>query len=85
MSIPITDKFKPKGAGGYALIDAEDVEMPDGSRLGDVKIFNGEDGLTPYIGENGNWWIGEEDTGVQAAGQNGTAGTEIVNITITEV
>ena len=22
----------------------------------------------PYIGENGNWWIGEEDTGVQAGG-----------------
>lgn len=33
MSIPITDKFKPKGIGGYALIDAEDVEMPDGTRL----------------------------------------------------
>ncbi len=27
---------------------------------------NGEDGKTPYIGENGNWWIGEEDTGVYA-------------------
>lgn len=29
--------------------------------------FNGSDGLTPYIGENGNWWIGEEDTGVKAS------------------
>lgn len=37
MSIPITDKFKPKGAGGYALMDAEDVEMPDGTRLSDFK------------------------------------------------
>lgn len=25
------------------------------------------DGLTPRIGENGNWWIGEEDTGEKAA------------------
>lgn len=27
---------------------------------------DGEDGLTPYIGDNGNWWIGDKDTGVQA-------------------
>lgn len=33
MSIPITDKLKPSGIGGFALMDAEDVEMPDGSRL----------------------------------------------------
>lgn len=26
----------------------------------------GNDGKTPYIGENGNWWIGESDTGVKA-------------------
>lgn len=24
------------------------------------------DGKTPYIGDNGNWWIGSEDTGVYA-------------------
>ena len=29
------------------------------------------DGETPHIGENGNWWIGEEDTGVKAAGEDG--------------
>lgn len=28
----------------------------------------GEDGLTPYIGANGNWWIGNADTGVIASG-----------------
>ena len=28
----------------------------------------GKDGLTPYIGENGNWWIGDTDTGVSAGG-----------------
>lgn len=31
----------------------------------------GLNGLTPFIGTNGNWWIGEEDTGVQAAGTDG--------------
>lgn len=24
----------------------------------------GEPGITPHVGENGNWWIGETDTGV---------------------
>lgn len=28
----------------------------------------GADGITPHIGENGNWWIGETDTGVNASG-----------------
>ncbi len=28
--------------------------------------FDGKDGDTPYIGENGNWWIGDVDTGVRA-------------------
>jgi len=27
---------------------------------------DGSDGLTPHIGENGNWWIGNTDTGVKA-------------------
>jgi hypothetical protein len=31
---------------------------------------SGTDGLTPYIGENGNWWIGEDDTGVYAGNQD---------------
>lgn len=28
----------------------------------------GDPGDTPYIGQNGNWWIGETDTGVSASG-----------------
>ena len=28
--------------------------------------LKGEDGKTPYIGENGNWWIGDVDTGTLA-------------------
>lgn len=30
------------------------------------KALKGEDGETPYIGENGNWWIGDTDTGAFA-------------------
>lgn len=32
---------------------------------------NGQDGTTPHIGENGNWYIGDTDTGVQAQGAAG--------------
>ena len=28
----------------------------------------GKDGTTPHIGQNGNWYIGDTDTGVKAAG-----------------
>lgn len=34
---------------------------------------DGEDGDTPYIGQNGNWWIGDEDTGQKAEGEDGTS------------
>lgn len=30
----------------------------------------GEDGVSPHIGQNGNWWIGFTDTGVKAEGQD---------------
>ena len=35
---------------------------------------DGEDGVTPNIGENGNWWIGGEDTGIAAQGPQGPQG-----------
>lgn len=37
---------------------------------------DGADGLTPFIGDNGNWWIGDIDTGVPAAGQDGKDGVD---------
>lgn len=33
-----------------------------------------KDSITPHIGANGNWWIGEEDTGVKAQGPQGDPG-----------
>lgn len=37
-------------------------------------MYQGAPGTTPHIGENGNWWIGETDTGVNAEGQPGEVG-----------
>ena len=42
----------------------------------------GEDGVTPQIGDNGNWYIGETDTGVRAEGKQGEQGVGVKNITI---
>ena len=36
-------------------------------------------GSTPYIGENGNWWINEEDTGKPSRGETGKTGAKIVD------
>ena len=36
----------------------------------------GAQGETPYIGENGNWFVGELDTGVQAQGVQGPKGEQ---------
>ena len=41
---------------------------PQGPK-GDQGI-QGENGLTPSIGENGNWWIGDKDTGIFAGNSN---------------
>lgn len=56
------------------------VKLTDGSssqfkfRNGS-KGSSGKDGNTPYIGSNGNWWIGSVDTGVKAQGRPGKDGS----------
>lgn len=47
---------------------------PDKNGNVDVTGSVGADGKTPFIGENGNWWIGDTDTGVQAQGEKGDPG-----------
>ena len=54
--------------GGYQ------ITFTDGKK---ITIKNGKDGangLSPFIGKNGNWWIGDKDTGVPAAGKDGADG-----------
>ena len=38
--------------------------------------LTGPSGASPYIGENGNWFVGELDTGVQAKGAQGSKGEQ---------
>jgi hypothetical protein len=45
------------------------------SRITALENMGGaKDGITPHIGENGNWFIGETDTEVCAHGQKGDKG-----------
>lgn len=36
----------------------------------------GADGRIPFVGENGNWWVGEKDTGVKASADRAAAAEE---------
>ena len=53
-----------------------DTEWKNLMPLSDLKGEDGEDGDTPYIGSNGNWWIGTTDTGVRANGKNSSSGSD---------
>ena len=50
----------PQGPAGENGADGED----------------GADGITPHIGTNGNWYIGDADTGVAAQGPQGAQGIQ---------
>ena len=70
-----------KGLDGKAGADGKDgINGKDGADGKDgtngQNGSDGADGNTPFIGENGNWWIGETDTGVKAAGIDGTDGID---------
>mgnify|MGYP004462311981 FL=1 len=43
---------------------------------GEFKGDAGEDGITPHIGTNGNWYIGTSDTGIHAQGERGLPGRD---------
>jgi hypothetical protein len=43
---------------------------------GNLRTFQGKEGTTPHIGENGNWFIGEKDTGKPSRGPQGPKGDD---------
>ena len=65
-----------KGDKGDTGAQGEKGDTGDTGAQGEKgdKGDKGEDGLTPYIGANGNWWIGDQDTGVKAEGKDGVDG-----------
>ena len=53
------------------LQDATDKALAQAKASGE---FDGADGVTPHIGENGNWYIGNTDTGKPSRGEQGVKG-----------
>ena len=49
MAIELIGKIKPKNNGTFAMVDAADVEMPDGTRLSDLEIPEVKDGVSPTV------------------------------------
>ena len=69
ISVTVTEVVKTTEGS----VDTYTIYYSDGSTTS-YTVTNGKDGKdgvdgkTPYIGDNGNWWIGNTDTGVRAEG-----------------
>ncbi len=62
--------------GGYEQDGKIFLELKNGETVS-FELGDFVEGITPYIGSNGNWWTGKVDTGVKA---NGTDGKSIDRI-----
>ena len=79
--------FPRLGASGAAIATVEDgadgapgengVDGKPGAAGADGA--KGADGITPHIGDNGNWYIGDDDTGKPSRGEQGP-GAEVFYI-----
>ena len=59
-----------KGEPGYT--PQKGVDYTDGyTPQKGIDYTDGDDGITPHIGENGNWYLGETDTGKPSRGEPG--------------
>ena len=56
---------------------AGDDDWTDLVQLSDITGAKGDPGTTPTIGENGNWYLGETDTGKPSRGEKGNTGEGI--------
>ena len=76
-SVSGVDKFYLDFCNAFILVDLtckEDTEFESESPSINLKGViernkDGKDGLTPFIGDNGNWWIGNVDTGKPSRGK----------------
>ena len=76
------------GSGGTGTIDMRTSDgyiqysNDDGATwenliaIADLKGADGKNGITPTIGENGNWYLGTEDTGKPSRGATGSQGAD---------
>ncbi|MDD4388417.1 MAG: hypothetical protein PHV87_04330 [Bacilli bacterium] len=65
-----------KGDSAYAIAKNNGYNGSEVDWLASLVGASGADGITPNIGSNGNWFIGETDTGVQSRGSKGDKGED---------
>jgi Collagen triple helix repeat (20 copies) len=65
--------------GGYAIYLGNEWV---GLLFNGANGADGQNGVTPHIGENGNWFIGDNDTGITAQGPKGDDGLTPVFVPI---
>ena len=73
----------PRGKSAYEIAKENGFDGTEAEWLASLKGAtgaagangkDGENGKTPYVGENGNWYIGENDTGKPSRGAKGEPG-----------
>lgn len=64
----IIDRLKDGKDGITPQIDPDTKHWMIGTEDTGI-VAEGKDGITPHIGENGNWWIGDIDTGRPSRGK----------------
>ena len=55
------------GAGALQGKSAYDIAVKNGFEGSEQEWLKSLEGVTPRIGENGNWFLGNQDTGILAA------------------
>lgn len=78
MAIYLIDKIKPKNNGSFPMVDAEDVLMPDGTRLSGFK-----GGVTSFNGQTGDVTISVTNGKDGQDGQDGADGKDGVSPSVT--
>ena len=80
----------PRGKSAYEIAKENGFDGTEAEWLASLKGkpgenglpgTNGKDGETPYVGENGNWYIGADDTGKPSRGAKGEPGRDGVTPT----
>lgn len=55
------------GAGALKGESAYEIAVKNGFQGSEAEWLSSLEGITPHIGENGNWFLGDVDTGTLAA------------------
>ena len=72
----LSDSSTSPTASVSATGDGAKITITDKNGTTTATITNGQDGITPHIGSNRNWFIGSTDTGIGSQGEKGAVGPE---------